>query len=644
MPMKQVLQFRHCALGASLLCAASLSCALTLGRARGAAVLGQPFQLTVPVQMAEDEDGTNLCFDAEVFYGDLRQDLHRVSVVTERNAAGQPMAVRVNSRIPVDEPVVSVSVRSGCGAVVSRRYVLLADMLSDVDTPSVTKLLPAESEAATGRPQRQDGEVAGRVGSPLVVSASQGAAVSGPQNDQMERHPSKNRRGGQSAPHAKLTLAPLDIPQNEELRLRSSSELVAPVEDDAKVRLAAAALWKSLNLTPQEVLEDAARLESLEANVRQLKDLTASNQRQMQMLLARIDSAESQKYSNILVYLLVAALIALSAALVWCWRELRGAGHSTWWGGHSQSGAADVGQLIPSADALQEQQAAVSSQSSPRDTAKTPSTQPSPQTDSTFADVDIDLSIDVSSVAALPFTDSKTQESKAFDPAATPATGLRSTNAQAAVDARHQAEFFMTLGQYPEAIALLEKFIADHAEANPWVYLDLLKALHTLSRKDSFDHYRKEFNALFAGQVPAYASFSQSGNGIESHSELCSHLTSLWPSKAALEFIEKCLLRDSHWPEQPLFDLDAFKELLLLHAVLTRTYGENNDGFHQFHALKTSNNPSQSSAEVTLSSALAEADADRIDLKLADLPRASDHLIEFDTSSFSTKPSPDPSS
>ena len=633
MPMKQVLQLRRCALAALLLCAAGLSCALTLGRARGAAVLGQPFQFTVPVQMAADEDGTNLCFDAEVFYGDLRQDASRVSVVTERNVAGQPVALHVNSRIPVDEPVVSVSVRSGCGVLVSRRYVLLADLLSDIDSPAASQTAANATSAGRGLPDAADPSKV--VGLTLAVPTQRSKRTSGSQEERAPRHTPENSPRARPAPHAKLTLAPLDMSQSEALQLKSSPEIVAPVADDASARLAAAALWKSLNVTPEDVLKEASHLQELEAGMRQLKDLTGSNQRQMQALLARLDNADSQRYSNILVYLLIAAVAALVGALVWCWRELRGAGHSTWWGSHSQSVVADVGQLMPS-QVMHSAKAAGVTQ--PQDeTAKAPSTQPTPQPDSAFAEVDIDLSIDVSSVSGVAFPDSATQQLERRDFASSMPAFLRSTNVQEALDVRHQAEFFMTLGQYPEAIALLEKHVTIHAEADPWVYLDLLKALHTLSRKDTFDHYREEFNSLFTGQVPAYANFSQLGSGIESYTELCAHLMSLWPSKAAQEFIEKSLLRDSNLSGQLLFDVEAFKELLLLHAVLMRTYGENKEIAHPFHAVKPVKSSEHLSAHATPPSAGRALESDSIDLKLTDLPRASDHLIEFDASSFSTK-------
>lgn len=196
----------------------------------------------------------------------------------------------------------------------------------------------------------------------------------------------------------------------------------------------------------------------------------------------------------------------------------------------------------------------------------------------------------------------------------------------------------MTLGQYDDAISLLEHNIADHAESNPLVYLDLLKALHTLSRKDAYDRYRDEFNALFTGQVPAYAQFNQPGQGLDAYPELCAHIASVWPSKAALEFIEKCLVRERDAAAEVRFDLEAFRELLLLHALVTRLSGEATSGVAPFSAAKAAEPSGVPSAETGPAPVDAALPAMDIDLDLSDSVRPADNLIEFDASGLSVTP------
>ncbi|MDZ7918534.1 hypothetical protein [Rhodoferax sp.] len=650
--MKLVFQLKHCAIGAVLLCAAMGSSALTLGRARGAALLGQPFQITVPVQLAADEDGSGLCFEADVFYGDVRQESTRVSVTPERNAAGQPTSLRIQARMPVDEPVVSVYLRSACGVSTSRRYVLLADLVSETAPPLVPNVpapavrpivpaVPAERVSNASSVAVESGVVSAGATAPSVAApaSAKPAKRLSPRTDA----PLPNNRAS-AANRPRLKLAPLDLSQDWEPSLKSSSELMAAPAEDLQKRLAAAALWKSLNLTPEEILQDAARLQGLEQSMGKLSEQTAQNQRQMQALLSRLEKSEAEKYSNPLVYALAAALLALAGSILWFWRKLRNTGDAPWWRGQGDS------EVMPAERDTTAQDASVAMP--PVVPAAVPAkpvavqVQPAPvrvRKPAPLTDVDIDLHLDeISAPAPVPAPtasaplSSRMMGLRDFSPSMS--GSLRSINTQEVLDVRQQAEFFMTLGQYDDAISLLEHNIADHAEANPLVYLDLLKALHTLSRKDAYDRYRDEFNALFTGHVPAYAQFNQPGQGLDAYPELCAHIASVWPSKAALEFIEKCLVRARNAAAEMRFDLEAFRELLLLHALVTRLSGEATSGVAPFSAAKAVEPSGLLSAETGPAPVDAALPAMDIDLDLSDSVPPADNLIEFDASGLSVTP------
>jgi hypothetical protein len=414
--------------------------------------------------------------------------------------------------------------------------------------------------------------------------------------------------------------------------------MATPVEDVQK-RLAAAALWKTLNLTPEEVLRDAARLQGLEQSMGKLGEQTAQNQRQMQALFARLEKSEADKYANPLVYALAAALLALAAGVLWFWRRVRNVGDTPWWRGQAESQLPpverDTTAQEPSVAPLPLEVVPVVTrpQSTP---VATPKAAP-------LTDVDIDLHLDDLSppapvvAAAVATPSSRMMGLRDFSHSMS--GSLRSINTQEVLDVRQQAEFFMTLGQYDDAISLLEHNIADHAESNPLVYLDLLKALHTLSRKEAFDRYREEFNALFTGQVPPYTQFNQPGAGLEAYPELCAHIASVWPSKAALEFIEKCLVHERDAAAEVRFNLEAFRELLLLHALLTRLLGEASSGVVPFSAAKSAEPaiaaPSAETGPVPVDAALPALE---IDLDLSESLPPADNLIEFDASGLSLTP------
>lgn len=635
--MKPVFSFHHSVAGILLLCAAVGSSALTLGRARGAALLGQPFQMTVPVQLAADEDGSGLCFEADVFYGDVRQESTRVSVKPELNVAGQPTAIRILARMPVDEPVVSVYVRSACGASTSRRYVLLADLASEVSSPVPIAPAPVARSPVQSVPEvftTAQAVSAAQGGAVAILPPSAAAPVVVAKKPALRPEATAHIKApGISRP--RLKLAPLDLPQEREPALKLSAELIAPPVEDVEKRLVAAALWKTLSLTPEEVLRDAVRLQGLEQSVGKLSEQTAQTQRQMQALLERLEESESEKYANPLVYALVATLLALAGGMLWFWRKLRYAGDAPWWSGQDASPAVPAGRDT-TVQEVATVRPAVASVTEPEITPK-PLKRAITVKAAPLTALDIDLDLDDLSppqpVAAPIDRPSRSMGLREFSPSVS--GSLRSINAQEVVDARQQAEFFMTLGRYDEAIALLENNIADHTEANPLVYLDLLKALHTLSRKEAFDRYRDTFNAMFTGLVPTYTQFNQPGRGLEAYPELCAHIASLWPSKAALEFIEKCLVRERDAAALVSFDLESFRELLLLHALVTRLSGEVASSAVPFSAVISPEPGPTAAVEAALPAAALD-----IDLELPDSGPATDNLIEFDASGLSSLTQP----
>ena len=111
-----------------LLVATGLSSfALTFGRVQGAAWIGQPLNLVVPVQVDPGQTAASLCAQADVFHADSKQDSNRVQVAVDPSAQPDTFSVRISSSTLVDEPVVTVYLRTGCDQKNTRRFVLLAD-------------------------------------------------------------------------------------------------------------------------------------------------------------------------------------------------------------------------------------------------------------------------------------------------------------------------------------------------------------------------------------------------------------------------------------------------------------------------------------------------------------------------------------
>jgi len=99
------------------------------------------------------------------------------------------------------------------------------------------------------------------------------------------------------------------------------------------------------------------------------------------------------------------------------------------------------------------------------------------------------------------------------------------------------------------------------------VYLDLLEILHSLNLKSDFQQWRERFQHVFSGRVPEFAHFKQEGKSLEFYPEVLSRLTAQWSSPGILVEIDTCIFQATDGGANSTFDLAAFRDLLLLHAV-----------------------------------------------------------------------------
>lgn len=600
--MKLHRKYIFAVLGVALLCAAVSSSALTLGRARGAVLLGQALKLTVPIRMEPGEGESALCFEADVFYGDNRQDAGRVGVTTEYSAPSQSASVFVTSLANVDEPVVTVYLRAGCDSKTTRRYVLLADLATEVTPQLRTPIAPLQPSIPPPVPAihvaSEDKGIA------TVARSPKRANTVIPEAKQESALAVKPKPGGKNAgsrrPH--LQLAPVDLAEVRDPALKISDELVLGDGEDLHKRAQAVALWRSLNATAQDVLSTESRRQSMESDLKGLRDVTTKNLLMLEELSRRLERAESERYANPLVYALAAVVLLCCAGLAYAWIRLRRGGLATdpWWrddGGYDKSDLSDVDHKVVTGPA----------DSGPRAVwrADAPSTLP-PDTvtekpATAVTEVDIDLHLEEPLVSRQERF--RPGEKKGGVPSEPPSpvlkssghldfshsmtATLRSVNTREMLDVRQQAEFFMTLGQHEEAISMLRESIDAGADSNPLVYLDLLKILHTLGRKTEFNEYRSGFNEIFSGHVPIYSDFNQGGFGLEAYPEVCHRIASQWPSEEAVAYIENCLIRLDGEDAAQGFDLEAFRDLLLLHGVARRIASSLDSGFLPFSATRT---------------------------------------------------------
>jgi hypothetical protein len=564
------------AAGILLLFGAASCFALTIGRARGAIVLGQPLSITVPVQTDEGDDFLSLCLDASVFYGDVQQARAHTTLLTTSSPSRRTALVEVRSLQVVDEPVVTVNLHAGCAQKIARRFVFFADIPSEA---AIAVPLPVSALAPAAVSARADVERAilpARDADPVVRSkpvavkpADISSAVTAKARTRRTARGTKILVAGNRAA-SKLELVSLDAGQLHELELKFTRELLADPVENSNSAATAAAWWRALNAQPEDIVRDWQRLQGLDGDLKILRAVTAKNESHLLEMQQLLRAAESGRFANGLVHGLIALLLVSLTGVFFLWRRQNRKDQvsHTWW---QSSEAISTGQNGQEAEGATNVSLAVAGELPTR---------------TEFVDINLELKPDAPSLkqikipSKLASSRGKPRDRESFFPSSTGWTGdrgfshsmvnsLRTTNSEELVDVRQQADFFVLLGQYDRAIQVLRERLDWHGEASPLVYLDLMQLLHRLDRRIDFNQCRDQFNRLFTGRVPEYGAFDQKGKGLEAYPDVLARITADWTSELILENLENFIFcRPSADPGAP-FDLLAFEDLLMLHAVAT---------------------------------------------------------------------------
>ena len=558
--------------GLFLLLIAFGSQALTLGRASSSALIGRSLELAIAVQVDAGETAAALCFDAEVFHGDVRQDPGRVNVLVEPTAQPNMLNVRVLSATAVDEPVVTVYLRTGCGQKTTRRYVLLADYPSELaESPAPSKLNPTRAPVAGAalaapaaaadkgniaprKPRSSEPQSTSDQPAPAKPAAlpSKGAAV-------VSGRPVERRAG-----QPRLQLDPLELFSDRIANLDGAMTFDAP----------------------PDALENIQKIKTLEDSLKSLRLLASKNEASLNDLQIRLQKAESNGFfsqtSYMLIALVLACLAALTAVAALWWRQRQAPVTGRWWGNADAGAEADADAVQPApvtkktVDTVPAKLATdpvlsqwpISAHSRPRSVSRFGSSE-LPR--SGFG-VNVNMT-EMSDSAFKEFMPPGTQPGRSSKVADTvPAVAhaarpARNLNSETTLDIRQQAEFFVSLGQTERAAQLLRREIKESEEANPLVYLDLLALFHSLGLKSEYQQLRESFELLFCCRIPAFTFFKNRSLDLESYPEVLAHIVGIWSQPGVMTWLESCIFQTPGRNGSLGFDLAAFQDLLFLHAV-----------------------------------------------------------------------------
>jgi len=536
--------------------AVSGSMAVSLGRSSGATLLGRPLDVSVQVEPDPGDASAPACVEADVFYGDERVAASRVQASVERTAAAQDARIRIRVARAVDEPVITLYVRAGCVQRTERRYVLLADVATEqapaprvagtMSRPAAEVLAPAAGSAAAA-PYRlpevvREAPAASRGPVPAVQQAPRALRPAAPQP------PAKAS--------ARLRLDPIDLRVDTFPQLRPSTQLLSLPAASPAQRTQAAALWKALSTQPEDVLEAAAKVSAIEADVRGLQMETRKNQAALAEFGAALQTARQERYDNGLVYGLLVALLFTLAGLAWFWRRPRlrnpiAGADGPWWrsrtpvdtGWHSGLGPVASGYTHDSQDLSRP--AAFDKPARMPAVAGAPGL--NPQRNARSPGVPLSRRDQTDFGLSMPHTP-------------------RAVKAEELFDVQHQAEFFISIGKEEQAISILLDHIGDDVQSSALIYLDLFGLYHKLGRSDDYQELAASFNATFNAHIPDFEAWTGAGRGLESHASTLAKILAAWPRTAVLALIESLIFRRPG-QEGEGFEPEAFRDLLFIFGI-----------------------------------------------------------------------------
>lgn len=538
--------------------------AVGFGRIVPTAVLGQPLQVQIPVRLDQGEQLFAECVQAEVIAGEGQLPSSQVRVSVQATAQPNEWILRVMTTSPILEPVVEITVSAGCERRFIRRFTALADPpampLSAPVAQAVVQERPLQTQAPRPSAAAPVREPRAASAPPRARAASDTAVV----RRQAPRAPAPVAaakapvNAAPAAREAQVSRLLLDVGVGPRLRMDLDEPVFMPAE-----AVAAAA-------SGAEGGESVDQLLALQKSLDSLKKETSAYRQNEQALRARLAEAESR--SRLVPWLL--GLIALGGGLAgwWAWRQRRPAAAvdrtdsllapdpaaTPWWGPSEERAASDAQPPSPPSQAAAAVEDWFSSSPAPGAASEVPGV----------------LVQDIAAPTAYERTRPITSEDRQAMAAASIVDGQlppREVSVEELLDLEQQADFFIALGQEDAAVDLLMSHLRSSGGQSPLPYTKLLEIYRRQGDRAAYERIRARFNRRFNAYAPDWDHGPQHGRSLEEYPEVTERLQGLWSSPLnAMAVLEAMLFRNDD--QQELFDLPAYKDVLLLYSLARDLY------------------------------------------------------------------------
>jgi pilus assembly protein FimV len=554
--------------------------ALGFGPVRSTAVLGQPLNLAVPVNLAEGESLSAECAGAEVQSGEnkLAPGTVRVRVTQGRDASES--ILRISTSSVVEEPVLTVTLSAGCPTRLSRTFVLLADPpLVTVTTASA----PAEPQSLP--------TVTGTTSAP-VTAAAPPVASTAPRAARPEAPPRRTRAArGEEPTRAAVAAAAPAAPTQARPPAPPVRRMGTPTEARPRLQLDAGqvALGEAAVLAAQEQAS-AARATAMAAEA--AASAAGERMRLMETEMARMRT-EAKAQTDALVQLrqqmaldraqreqpsaltmaLIGLAVLLGALAVWLGWRLRhqsrdfARSRAEWWERGPNSQVASVAPPTASSDFIPSQQSA-------RDRVSTAASAWSDSVESRHGPTDSQISpltMPAPTMVTIPSLASTAPAVAGGDESS------RAMSVDEQIDLEQQADFFIALGHDDAAIDLLMAHMRSTGGGSPLPFLKLLEIHRRRDQRDAYERTRIRFNQRFNSVAPEWQADPKAGRSLIDYPLAMGRIQRAWPSPLdAMAELEALLFRRGASAE--LFDLPAYQEVLFLYQMARDLHEAENAG------------------------------------------------------------------
>lgn len=547
--------------------------AMSLGPVQGQVWWGERLNVRIPLRLTAAEEQADVCLrllpplppQESAGLHPLHIDIEALPAAT--TSGPQTHVLLVRSERAVQELEVHFGVAVGCASSVRRYYTLLVDLPPDAaSTATASPSVGGATIAPPASPASHTPKITPTNTEPLSAAAA-------PPRPPTPMHQSKRASATRTPPsllvlpQAQAGLSDGDTDALRPIRLKVdpvfASHLQAAglmqVSDPQTLR----EFWDFLRLSFEDYHANQQTMQSLQAQlshkdkeiqaIQTNNSLTSAQPTATQPLQA--DDWPDRSFVVVCVLLGMSWLLFIGLhfkpQITRRWAELRRTKPSS-----------------PRVDDEEEVDAVVANppkKSSLFSAAHTPTTaavQPTQQ------HVDLDALFDEATHPPPKHADASALEE--FTDSALMSAASRAVAAEELFDLQQQVEFFIMLGHTHQAVEVLQQHIQDSNDPSPLAYLDLLKLQHDLGLKEAYETTRSRFNLLFNAGTPAFDNYIYSRRSLERYPAALSRIQHLWSSPLVLNLLEKTIFQqdpNEHAHEPSIFDLEAYRELLLLYGI-----------------------------------------------------------------------------